>query len=212
MDIKRLRSCQANFPAAAAFRIGFWLGGIAPVFSSRSNSTNNFSASRSFSSSVISGIDTFCSTVVPVIGLIETPEGVTNEAVDEGPGALKMPLLNRKPATLPYPTWAERVEASESHMANSISPVASLSLALYTLPRSRKQRPNVSGRDSRECVRSKSAGNSQSLILCLEISSPAHKRVIRTTKGPIMSSNELSPSFLHASRIEGSSGSIASGT
>ena len=58
-----------------AFRIGFCPGDTAPVFSSLSNRTNNFSTSRSFSSSVI---DTRSADfiVVPVIGLMGSPEGV----------------------------------------------------------------------------------------------------------------------------------------
>lgn len=89
------------------------MGGIAPVLSSLSNNTNSFSISRSFSSSDIAGNAEFDS-IVPVIGLMGAPEGVTRLALEEAPslgGALRMPLWNRNPATLPYPTSADNVEA-----------------------------------------------------------------------------------------------------
>ena len=105
------------------FRIGFWLGGIAPLFSSRSNKTNSFSISCSFSSSVRSGSSGLVSgIVVPVIGLMVSPEAVVNCGPDEdeesgGVGADITPLLKRNPATLPYPNNELNVDASESQMA-----------------------------------------------------------------------------------------------
>ena len=96
---------QPIFPCWIACRIGFDSFGSAPVFSRRSNSTNSFSASRSFSSSDIS----ICGagrSATPVIGLIGTPAGVVEGAEGPAPdagggGALMMPLLKRKPATFP---------------------------------------------------------------------------------------------------------------
>ena len=38
---------------------------------------------------------------MPVMGLIASPEGVTSVALDGWVGALKTPLLNKKPATFP---------------------------------------------------------------------------------------------------------------
>ena len=96
---------QPILPCWIACRMGFDSFGIAPLFSSRSKSTNSFSASRSFSSSDISTAGAGFS-ATPVMGLIGTPDVVVVGA--EGPlppagggGALMMPLLNRKPATLP---------------------------------------------------------------------------------------------------------------
>ena len=74
-----------------AFLIGFCSGGIAPVFSSLSNRTNNFSASRSFSSSVIA-TPSVGFTVVPVIGLMDSPEDVDVGILLLREGALKTPL------------------------------------------------------------------------------------------------------------------------
>lgn len=88
--------------------------GRAPVFSSLSKSTNNFSISRSFSSSDISGNDGFSRSAMPVIGLMGVPSAVVVGAFDELPspvGAAKIPLWKRNPATLPYPTNAQSVVA-----------------------------------------------------------------------------------------------------
>ena len=90
--------------------MGFCEGWIAPVFSSLSKSTNNFSASISFSSFVISSSGTSRSTT-PVIGLMGTPAGVVKDAVVFVGGALDTPLLKRKPATFPYPTREHKVAA-----------------------------------------------------------------------------------------------------
>ena len=103
MIIQSRRCCMA-------FRIGFCSGGIAPVFSSLSNKTNNFSASRSFSSSVIC-TPSVGFAVVPVIGLMDSPEDVVVGISLLREGALKTPLWNKKPATFPYPTRLHSVPA-----------------------------------------------------------------------------------------------------
>ena len=78
---------------------------MAPLFSSLSNKTKSFSASLSFSSSVISGAVVGC-WAIPVMGLIGAPvlevEGpyVAFDEVDDC-GGLMTPLLNKKPATFP---------------------------------------------------------------------------------------------------------------
>ena len=54
------RLSQPNLPCSTAFLIGFWSGWMAPLFSSLSNKTKSFSASLSFSSSVISGTVVGC--------------------------------------------------------------------------------------------------------------------------------------------------------
>ena len=104
---------QPSFPDWIALRIGFWSLGSAPVFSSLSKSTNNFSISRSFSSSDISGKDGFSRSAIPVIGLIGVPSAVVVGAFDDpsADGAAKIPLWKRNPATLPYPTNAQSVVA-----------------------------------------------------------------------------------------------------
>lgn len=97
---------QPNFPCSTAFLIGFWSGWMAPLFSSLSNNTKSFSASLSFSSSVISGTVAGC-WMVPVMGLISAPvlevDGPYEalDEVDDCGGGFITPLLNRKPATFP---------------------------------------------------------------------------------------------------------------
>jgi len=111
--IKNTFVFQPSFPDWIALRIGFWSLGSAPVFSSLSKSTNNFSISRSFSSSDMSGNDGFSCSAIPVIGLIGVPSAVVVGALDDpsADGAAKIPLWKRNPATLPYPTNAQRVVA-----------------------------------------------------------------------------------------------------
>ena len=52
------------------------------------------------------------------MGLIGVPSAVVSGAPvppGRGGGALRMPLLKRKPATLPYPTYEDKVVPADIH-------------------------------------------------------------------------------------------------
>jgi hypothetical protein len=96
-----------------ASRTGFCSGLIAPVRSRRSKSTNSFSASRSFSSALISGAFAAASAcATPVIGLIVGPTVGAVPPPPLPPGADRMPFAYSSPATLPYPTRLESTAAA----------------------------------------------------------------------------------------------------